>query len=267
MSRTYAERIARLFARLDALDDLLVAFSGGVDSSALLGAARERLGERCAAVVADSPSLPRRELADAEHVARALGARLFVVRTDELDDPRYRANRGERCYFCKSALFDAMELVAGREGFRHLAFGEIADDALDDRPGARAARERGILAPLADAGLGKDDVRRFARERGLAVASKPASACLASRIPVGTPVDAERLARVEAAEDALVALGLRELRVRDRGPRARLEVGAGELEHARARAAAIGQALAAAGYEGFELALYVPPAERVPAAP
>ena len=190
----------RLYAVLAELDDLAVALSGGVDSAVLLHAAHAVLGERCAALVADSPSLARRDLEEARRVAADVGARLVVLHTDELDDPAYARNDGLRCYHCKSALFDGMAAWARREGFHNLAFGEIVDDLRDDRPGATAARERSVRAPLREAGLSKEDVRAYAHRHGLRVADKPASACLASRIPRGTPVSAERLATVERAE-------------------------------------------------------------------
>ena len=239
-----------------------MAFSGGVDSGVLLAAARAVLGEGAYGVIADSPSLARSELASARATAAAIGAPLVVVRTDELDDPDYRANAGQRCYHCKRALFDAMQTWARAEGVRDLAFGEIADDLLEERPGRRAAREARVHAPLAEAGFSKEDVRRWAREHGLHVAEKPASACLASRLPLGTEVTRARLARVERAEDALRDLGLEVLRVRDLGARARLEVGRGELERARTLAGAIATALAQAGFDGYALEPYLSPLER-----
>lgn len=258
----FEDRRRALLEDLRALGSVAVAFSGGVDSSVLLHAARAALAERALGVIADSPSLARRELAEARRVAAAIGVRLVEVRTDELADPRYVANRGDRCYFCKVALFEAARRVARAEGIAALAFGEIADDRLEDRPGARAAAERGVRAPLAEAGFTKGDVRRYAREARLPVATKPAGACLASRVPPGTAVTRRRLAQVERAEDALHDLGLRQLRVRHRGERARVEVGAGERALARDLAPAIARALAAAGYESFELATYVPPGQR-----
>lgn len=258
----YDDKLARLDGELGAVTSLAVAYSGGVDSTVLLHAAHARLGAAAAGVIADSPSLPRRELADARDVAARIGARLVVLATAEMDDPRYRANAGDRCYFCKSALFDALEPWARAQGFDAIAFGEIADDALDVRPGGRAARERGVLAPLAAAGFTKEDVRRYAREHGLPVAEKPASACLASRLPVGTAVTRERLARVEAGEDALKDLGLSVVRVRDHGDLARVEVGRAEIGSARARAAEIESALRARGFARVEIGAYVPPGER-----
>ncbi len=253
----YPERVERLDAQLASLGRLAVAFSGGVDSTALLHAARRVLGkDNGVAVIADSPSLPRAELAEAREIATAIDARLVEVRTDEGSDPAYRANVGNRCYFCKAALFRAMETFARTEGFPYLSFGEIVDDWSDDRPGARAAREFGVVAPLSAAGFGKEDVRRYAAEHGLTVADKPASACLASRIPVGTEVTPELLAVVEVAEAGLRGLGLRVLRVRHHGALARVEVGADELEFARLERPRIETILRSAGFERTELGVY-----------
>ncbi|MEM7308839.1 MAG: ATP-dependent sacrificial sulfur transferase LarE [Planctomycetota bacterium] len=258
----YAGRLARLQDLLRQADGLCVAVSGGVDSVVLLHAAHTALGERAVGVVADSPSLPRAELAAARRAAAAMGARLEVVATDELADPRYQRNAGDRCYFCKEALFDAMALVAERHGLVELSFGEIVDDAADDRPGARSAAERGVRAPLAEAGFGKDDVRRYAREHGLEVWDKPSSACLASRIPRGTAVTRERLARVEAAEAEVRALGFRVLRVRDHGEHARLELGADERERGERLRDELERKLGEFGFTELALATYVTPGER-----
>jgi uncharacterized protein len=254
--------VRRLRASLAELERAAVALSGGVDSAVLLHAARAVLGARAFALVADSPSLARRELGDARALALALGAELVELRTEELSDPRYAANAGDRCYWCKSALFEAMEAWAVGRGGLALLYGEIADDLLDERPGRRAARERGVRAPLAEAGFTKEDVRRYAREHGLAVAEKPAAACLASRLPVGRAVTREALARVEEAEERVRALGLAQVRVRDHGARARLEVGREELARARSLEAELARRLAPLGFASLELAAYVPPAER-----
>lgn len=258
----FRDKRARLISDLSSLENLAVAFSGGVDSSVLLHAGRLALGKACVGVIADSPSLPREELADARTLAASLGAELVVVKTSELQDPRYVANSGDRCYYCKSALFDEMRAWASRSGFEALAFGEITDDLLDERPGARAAKEAGVLAPLRAAGFSKADVRRYAREANLPVADKPASACLASRLPVGTEVTLERLASVEAAESAIRARGYRILRVRHHGSRALLEVGEAELETARSELPLLRELLREFGYEELDLGVYVPPAQR-----
>ena len=263
----WQERCAALRARLAAFDALAVAFSGGVDSSVLAHAAREALGPRAVAVIADSSSLARRELDSARTTAAAIGIELVELATRELDDEGYRANAGQRCYHCKRALFDAMHAWAAARGVRDLAFGEIADDLLDERPGRRAAREARVHAPLAECGFTKADVRRYAREHALPVAEKPAAPCLASRLPVGTRVTPERLARVEQAEAALAELGLTILRVRDHGPRARVEVGESELEYARAHELEVARRLRAAGFQGFELVAYAAPTLRLGALP
>ena len=259
MTSGYEDRLGLLKLKLGQLENLAVAFSGGVDSSALLHAAHSVLGDRAVGVIADSPSLPRKELEIARRVALAIGARLEVIETNELEDERYTRNAGDRCYFCKAALFETMEAWARKAGFGALAFGEITDDALDDRPGARAAVEFGVVAPLSAAGFGKEDVRRYAREAGLEVADKPASACLASRLPTGTRVTRERLARVERCEDNLRELGLKQLRVRDHGSKARVEVGGEELALAKTVWSEVERLLASEGFSQTELAEYGAP--------
>lgn len=258
----YASKKRALFTLLGDLRSVAVAFSGGVDSGVLLHAAREVLGDRCSAVIADSASLPRRELAEAQSFAQQIGATLQIARTDELENPAYRANAGDRCYFCKSALFARMTPWAKERGFEALAFGEIADDLLDDRPGARAAGEFGVIAPLSACGFTKADVRRYAREAGLQLADKPASACLASRIPVNTEVTAERLAQVEAAEESLRELGLAVLRVRHHGDLARVELGAAEHARLDTLEREMRERLQACGFAQVEFSRYWSPTER-----
>src|SRR5690606_6341562 len=165
--------------------EIIVAFSGGVDSALLAAAAHRALGERAVAVIARSPSLPARELRIAQEVAEAIGIRLVAVETRELENPDYAANRGDRCYFCKDELFQAIEEVARETGIRWVAYGENADDASDYRPGRKAASERGVRSPLREAGLNKEEVRLLARHFNLPVWNKPAFACLASRFPIG----------------------------------------------------------------------------------
>ena len=223
---TLEDRLAALEADLGRRPGVLVAFSGGVDSGMLLAAAVRALGaDRVVAATAVSPSLPARELAGAAEFAAWLGVRHEQPRTSELDRAGYVANAGDRCAFCKTELVDVLMPLAARLGITDVVTGTNADDLRAGfRPGIRAAAERGAQTPLAGAGLGKDDVREAARRWGLPLADKPAAACLASRIAYGVPVSAERLARVERAEEslrtALAAAGLpvRDLRVRDLGP-------------------------------------------------
>jgi uncharacterized protein (TIGR00268 family) len=234
-------RLAALDAELAAVPGVLVAFSGGVDSGVVLAAAVRALGaERVVAATAVSPSLPAAERAAAAGFAASLGVRHEQPHTDELSREGYRANAGDRCAFCKAELVDVLTPLAARLGIADVVTGTNADDLRAGfRPGIRAAAERGAWAPLARAGMTKDDVRAAARRWGLPLADKPAAACLASRIAYGVPVSAEGLARVEAAEAALRAamtgagLAVRDLRVRDLGgDTARVEVDAalvGEL--------------------------------------
>ncbi|HVM00687.1 MAG TPA: ATP-dependent sacrificial sulfur transferase LarE [Egibacteraceae bacterium] len=205
---------------------LVVAYSGGVDSSYLLAVAVEVLGERALAATAVSPSLPAGERADAAALAARLGVRHVEVVTDEADRPEYRRNDPDRCFHCKSALFDVLEPLAARFAEATIAVGTVTDDLGDHRPGQRAARDRGVATPLADAGLGKDDVRELSRRRGLPTWDKPAAACLASRVVYGLQVTPGRLSRIERAEAWLRSrLGAHaNLRVRDHGEVARVEV-------------------------------------------
>ena len=249
-------RTNRLAEILASYDNLLIAFSGGVDSSVLLHAAYTALGDRAVALIADSPSLPRRELTLARNVAGLIGARLVEISTDEGEGEAYRANTGDRCFHCKHTLFAAMTEFAAVHAFSTLAFGEITDDQLDDRPGARAARQFKVVAPLVAAGFDKRLVRAYAGAHDLPVADKPASACLASRIPVGTRVTPTRLATVEAAEDDLHNLGLRQVRVRHHGELARVEVGADEFDFALAQATTIERSVLGHGFERVDLAVY-----------
>ncbi len=215
----------RLDGILLGLGRTLVAFSGGVDSALLLWEAYRLLGGRACGVIADSPSLPRAELEAALALAGRSGVPVRVVRTHELSSPDYRANGSDRCYHCKRELFATLGSLAAREGWDSLAYGAVTDDLWDVRPGMTAAQEHLVRAPLLEAGLAKVEVRTLARNLGLPVWDKPQSACLASRIQRGTEVTPERLVQVERAEAGLRdALGLRVLRVRHEGNRARIEV-------------------------------------------
>ena len=216
----------RLATALAARERLIVAFSGGVDSTYLLAVAADVLGGAVTAATAVSPSLPAAERTAARELAAGLGVEHLEVFTDEAERAAYRRNDRDRCFHCKSALFDALEPVIAAAGGADVAVGTITDDLGDHRPGQRAAAQRGVLTPLADAGLSKDDVRRLSRARGLATADKPAAACLASRVVYGLTVTPGRLTRIERAEAWLRArLGAAvNLRVRDHGDIARIEV-------------------------------------------
>lgn len=250
VSLPYADKVAALQAALRALPGAVVAFSGGVDSTALLHACRAALGDAVVAVTADSPSLPRAELADAAALAQEIGARHVVLPTHELNQAAYRANAGDRCYFCKKELFVtvARQRAAIAPADWAVVYGAITDDLGDHRPGQRAAAEHAVLAPLVDAGFGKDDVRRYSREHGLRTADKPSMACLSSRVPFGTAIDAAVLQRIERSEAALRGLGLRQFRVRHHGDVARVEVASDELADAFAQRERIGRECQAAGY-------------------
>jgi len=249
----FAERVARLERHLARLPGLVVALSGGVDSGALLGAAARAVRGPLVAVTARSPAVPDAEVALAARVARRLGVPHVVARTAELSDPAYRANAGDRCYFCRREMYGVFLGVAAARGIAAVADGLQADDDADGRAGVRAAGEAGILHPLRECGLGKADARRLARAWGLPVHDRPAEPCLASRLPVGVAVTVDRLRRVRRAEEAVRALGFREVRVRCEDRHARIEVGAAELARASGRSEELVAAALRAGFESAAL--------------
>jgi pyridinium-3,5-biscarboxylic acid mononucleotide sulfurtransferase len=211
---TITEKVERLRETLRIHSPLLIAYSGGVDSTYLLAEAVEILGSKVLAVIADSPSLPRRALQSAIEVANSLNARLQILNTTELDQMDYASNPLNRCYFCKAELFRQMAALAESQRFAALAYGENADDALEVRPGAKAAAEFQVLAPLRTAGLTKSEIRFLSRERNLSTADQPAQPCLSSRVQHGIPIDRDVLSMVERAEDTVRDHGFRVFRVR-----------------------------------------------------
>jgi len=220
----------RLKAILAEYKTLAIAYSGGVDSSYLCDIAHEVLGARCEMIIADSPSLPRAEFAEAKQLAEARGWNLTVIQTDEFQNEAYLKNDGKRCYFCKSALFQKMQAYADSHGVTTLAYGAMADDTFDPtRLGMLAAAEYEIVAPLQAADLGKEAIRHLSRTRGLPTAEKAAFACLSSRFPVGTPVTLEDIGKVEAAEEVLKGHGFHQYRARHHGDTCRVEVGQSEV--------------------------------------
>ena len=239
-----------LLARLAEIPSLIVALSGGADSAYLSWAAHKALGARSLSVTALSPSYSAHDRAIVEQLVTKLGLRHEFIETHEMDNPAYRANAADRCYFCKDELFSALDELAHARGFAAVAYGVNADDTLDFRPGHRAATEYQVLAPLLDAGLSKAEIRLLSHRVGLPTWDRPASACLASRLPYGTEVTPERLGLIERGEAALRALGFRQFRVRLHDKLARVEVSPEEMPRALTpeMATAMADRLKAAGF-------------------
>lgn len=241
--------LERLLAWFDGHAGVLVAYSGGVDSAVVLAAAHRRLGERVLACIGVSPSYPVRERRAAIALAGELGVSWRLIDTHEHEDDAYAANPANRCYYCKRELFDRLSAIAAREGWALLVDGTNADDRGDDRPGMVAAHERAVRSPLAELGLTKPQVRALARHLGLAVWDKPAMACLASRVPEGTPITPALLRRIERAEDVLVAHGFAQFRVRHHADLARIELPPADLPRALTIRAELVVALRRLGYQ------------------
>jgi len=225
-------KASSLQSSLRELGRTLVAYSGGVDSAYLAWAAHQALGNDMVAIIADSASLARAQLADAIAFAREQTIPLEVIATSEFDRPEYVRNDAQRCFFCKDELFTLMEELRASKGFDAIAYGVNFDDQGDWRPGQKAASAHQVVAPLLDAGLSKEEIRTLARNAGLRIWNKPASACLSSRIEYGRPVTREALDMVEKGEDALRLLGFRQFRVRHHGEIVRIEIAREELERA-----------------------------------
>jgi pyridinium-3,5-biscarboxylic acid mononucleotide sulfurtransferase len=240
----------RLLSRLRDVPSLIVALSGGADSAYLAWAAQRALGERALSVTAISPSFSAHDRKIVEEFVGNQGIRHEFVQTHEMENPAYRANAADRCFFCKDELFSVLDAIAQQRGFSATAYGVNADDTLDFRPGHRAATEHRVLAPLLDAGLRKAEIRSLSQRAGLPTWDRPASACLASRVPYGTEVTPERLALVERGETALRELGFRQFRVRLHDKLARVEIAPDEMARAVApeMTAAISRELKRAGF-------------------
>lgn len=249
-------RLVRAREIVRSLGSVLIAYSGGVDSSLLLKVALDELGvEGAVAVLASSPAYPAEEQEDARALAAAMKARLVEVETHEVELDAYRRNLPDRCFHCKEELFETLEPVREQLGLAHLAYGATADDASDHRPGHGSAVRRGVRFPLLEAGMGKGEVRAAARDLGLPNWDKPSFACLSSRIPHGTEVTAEALGRIGAAEAALKALGFRQVRVRHHGEVARIEVEPADLEQLLALRTVVVARVREAGYSFVALDL------------
>src|SRR6266704_1195959 len=249
LDRHDATKLNSARAIVRGMSSALIAYSGGVDSSLLLKVALDELGDRAVAVLASSPAYPESEQQEARELAQRLGAQLVEVSTAEVELEAYRRNNPDRCFHCKEELFETLEPVRRDLGLDHIAYGATADDAGDHRPGHGSAVRRGVRFPLLEAGMAKSEIRASARALGLANWNKPSFACLSSRIPHGTPVTVAALRQIEAAEDALKALGFKQVRVRHHGDVARIEVDPPEIPRLLAERGRVTSALREAGYK------------------
>ena len=224
MENKLKQRYEELKKIMERLDNAVVAFSGGIDSTLVLKAAHDVLGDKVVAVTADSPSLPRRELEETKKIAKQIDARHLIISTEETKNKDYLKNPGNRCYYCKSELYSKLKIVSAQLGIKNIINGTNSDDLSDYRPGLRAADENNVISPLKEAKLTKTDVRELAKHLGLGAWDKPSSPCLSSRVPYGQEITMKKLSMIEQAENFLKDFGIRELRVRHFGNIARIEV-------------------------------------------
>jgi pyridinium-3,5-biscarboxylic acid mononucleotide sulfurtransferase len=226
---TLEQKTKKIKSLIKEMNSVLVAFSGGVDSTLVLALAHEVLGKNSLGVTAQSASVPDREMKASSQLAEEIGAKHLVIKTEEMSNPNYRANPANRCYHCKSELYSSLKKVADQKNISHILNGTNTDDLGDYRPGLESAREQGVRSPLVEAEFNKQDIRELSKIMGLSIWNKPAMACLSSRIPYGQEVTPEKLSMVERAEDLLLSLGFEQLRVRHHGDLARIELGQSEM--------------------------------------